>query len=337
MAGSYQDASKQYRAALELVPEHPAALLGLAEVLLSSACKHMAMGAAGAAALELSEAAQRATAAVSGAKFTTQEDTSAADGHTVGQPHSSVPSAAAVAADHSSNNIQPPAAAAEGKQQQRLQYSSNLVTAWKLLGDILLQQHLLQPTAAAAAGAGSGSGSADSVAAVHAALQHLAARRDLLSHARKAYARALALNPAAGELWGDVGLCYSHEAKLLQQLQPPQSSEGAVAAAIAAARAAAVRTARGGLRLSPASSWLWGVLANALAASGDPAAAEYAYSRALALDPKAAILWVQLGRLYSRYCSGGWSRPDCDTSGTAMRLPQPTAGCPEWAGACGTV
>jgi hypothetical protein len=37
---------------------------------------------------------------------------------------------------------------------------------------------------------------------------------------------------------------------------------------------------------------------------GDPAAAEFSYSRALALDPKAAALWVQLGRLYSRHGSG---------------------------------
>jgi hypothetical protein len=46
------------------------------------------------------------------------------------------------------------------------------------------------------------------------------------------------------------------------------------------------------------------VLANAAAAAGDAAAAEYGYSKALALDPKAAMLWVQLGRLYGRYGSG---------------------------------
>jgi cytochrome c-type biogenesis protein CcmH/NrfG len=62
--------------------------------------------------------------------------------------------------------------------------------------------------------------------------------------------------------------------------------------------------ARGGLRLSPSSSWLWGVLAGATAASGDAAAAEYCYSRALSLDPKDAMLWVQLGRLYNKHGSG---------------------------------
>jgi tetratricopeptide (TPR) repeat protein len=288
MAGAYQDAAQQYRAALQLLPQHTAALLGLAEVLLASACRHMAMGAAGAATLELTEAAEHAAAAVSGVKVAAQEATAAEGG----------------AGD---------AAAADGPQQpqeQQLLSSSNLVTAWKLLGDILLQKHLLQPlTAAAAADSSIAIADAHSDAAttaVAAALQHLAARRQLLQQARRAYARALALNPAAGELWGDVALCYSHEAKLLQQLQPQQSpaQQGATAAAIAAARAAAVRNARGGLRLSPASSWLWGVLAGALAAVGDPAAAEFSYSRALALDPKAAALWVQLGRLYSRHGSG---------------------------------
>ncbi|KAF6252995.1 hypothetical protein COO60DRAFT_1704042 [Scenedesmus sp. NREL 46B-D3] len=286
MAGAYQDAAQQYRAALLLLPQHPAALLGLAEVLLSSACRHMAMGAAGAATLELTEAAERAAAAVSGVKVEEQ---------------------AAAAANGVAGEATAAREAADAPQQRHVLLGSNLATAWKLLGDILLQKHLLQPlTAAAAANATTASTHGDTAAAaVAAALQHLSARRQLLQHARRAYSRALALNPAGGELWGDLALCYSHEAKLLQQLQPqqPAAQQGATAGAIAAARAAAVRAARGGLRLSPASSWLWGVLAGALAAAGHPAAAEFSYSRALALDPKAAALWVQLGRLYSRHGS----------------------------------
>ncbi|KAF8069413.1 SKI3 [Scenedesmus sp. PABB004] len=245
MAGAYEDAAAAYRGALALAPGHPAALLGLGEVLLASGCRHAAMGAAGAAALELGEAASRAGEAARGA--------------------------------------------------------NNLVTAWKLLGDVQLQQHLLQPSAAAAADAPGGGGGGEPTVA--AALVHLASRRGLLRSARRAYAHALALDPASGELWGDVALCYSYEAQLLQQLQPPGGAPGAPAAAIAAARSAAVSTARGGLRLAPTSAWLWGVLAGALAAAGDPAAAEYAYSRALALDPRAAATWVALGRLYSRHGS----------------------------------
>lgn len=286
MTGAYDTAAAKYRAALQVVPQHPAALLGLAEVLLSSACRHAAMGAAGAAAVELSQAAEVARAATTGVKA------------------AAVPGAAAVGTADRVHTAAP--ATSNGSEQQHssgMLYTTNLVTAWKLLGDILLQQHMLQPTATAACA----SGPAAAEEAVSAALQHLAARRHLLRDARRSYSRALRLNPAAGEVWGDVALCYYHEARLLQQQQQQSSQPSVPNTSITTARAAAVRTARGGLRLSPTSSWLWGVLAGAAEAAGDPAAAEYAYSRALALDPKAAMLWVQLGRLYSRHGSGGLS------------------------------
>lgn len=326
MNGAYIAAAERYRAALQIVPQHPAALLGLAEVLLSSAGQHVAMGATGAAAVELQEAAQLAGKATSGAKTGPVQQGAAAgasSGPTAGaavSPRASAAAAAvalltptpsaAVAARTSGAGGSATAAPGSADQQQppqeQFQYSSNIVTAWKLLGDILVQQHLLQPAAAAAAARET---SADAVAAVAAALDGLVARQGLLARARRAYAHALMLNPAAGEVWGDVAQCYSHEARLLLELQPHTQQQGASSAtatadAVAAARAAAVRTARGGLRLAPASSWLWGVLAGAAASAGDPAAAEYAYSRALALDPKAAMLWVQLGRLYSRCGSG---------------------------------
>jgi tetratricopeptide (TPR) repeat protein len=328
MNSAYISAAERYRAALQIVPQHPAALLGLAEVLLSSAGQHVAMGATGAAAVELAEAAELATAAASGVKTAAVGAASAAEGG-VGAAVSPRASAAAAAvalltpspgpARGSVTSSSTTAAASDTTQQQlpeQFQYSSNIVTAWKLLGDILLQQHLLQPAATAVAR----EALADAESAVAAALASLASRQGLLAKARRAYAHALRLNPAAGEVWGDVAQCYGHQARLLLELQPHQqiaSSATAAAAApaatavskaeadpVAAARAAAVRTARGGLRLAPASSWLWGVLAGAAAAAGDPAAAEYGYSRALALDPKAAMLWVQLGRLYSRYGSG---------------------------------
>lgn len=329
-------AGERYRAALQLVPDHPAALLGLGEVLLSSAGQHVAMGATGAAAVELSEAAELAAAAVSGVKAVTL-DPAAAAGDTSGQQPARTcatsPTASAAAAAVALLNPSPggpsaaggasaaagsSAAAAAGTPStawQVFQYSSNLATAWKLLGDVLLQQHMLQPAAAAAARETSPDGSA----AVAAALQGLSTRQGLLAKARRAYAHALMLDPTAGEVWGDVAQCYSHQARLALELQPSttqqQQQQGPAGAgagaggadAVAAARRAAVAMARGGLRLAPASSWLWGVLAGAAAAAGDAAAAEYSYSRALALDPKAAMLWVQLGRLYSRHGSGeGW-------------------------------
>lgn len=293
MAGAYASAAEKYRMALKLVPQHPAALLGLAEVLLSSACKHAAMGAAGAAAVELSQAAEAAKTAVTCVKEVQTAAGQSPAAETPGSPWASA---------------SPTAASRRQLQQQQLQHSvtsvylTNLPTAWKLLGDILLQQHFLQPIAAARVNQHATSASSEAEDAVAAAVQQLLAGRDLLTSARRAYARALRLNPSSGELWGDLAVCYTLEAKLLQQLQP-YTQQSSSTASSRAARAAAVRTARGGLRLSPASSWLWGVLAGA-AAVDDPAAAEYAYSRALALDPKAAALWVQLGRLYSKDGAG---------------------------------
>lgn len=293
MAGAYDTAADKYRAALKAVPAHPAALLGLAEVLLSSACRHSAMGAAGAAAVELVQAAEVARAAADGVK---SADSSA------GTSAAATGQQAYAAAPATANGLQPQQEVHGHQQHSSLLCTTNLATAWKLLGDILLQQHMLQPKAAAVAVAAGMSGTDAAREAVSTALQHLAARRDTLRDARRAYARALHLHPTSGEVWGDLALCYSHEARLLQQLQVSKGTP--TAADIHMSWCAAVRTARGGLRLSPASSWLWGVLAGAAAAAGDPAAAEYSYSRALALDPKAAILWVELGRLYRRYGSG---------------------------------
>ena len=301
MAGGYIPAAERYRAALLLLPQHPAALLGLAEVLLSSAGQHVAMGATGAAALELTEAAQLATAAVTGVKTAAAVAGDGAAAATAGGAAVSAPSTCAAAAALALLTPSPgpaggstaaaaggvtrvtaagsnaTAAAADGQVSAasggQVQYSSNIVTAWKLLGDVLMQQHLLQPAAAAAVTADP----VDADSAVAAALQGLAARQGLLAQARRAYAHALMLNPSAGEIWGDLAQCYSHQARLLlelQPLQPRQQQQGSSAAdnAVAAARAAAVRMARGGLRLAPASSWLWGVLAGAAAAAGDAAA-----------------------------------------------------------------
>lgn len=338
MNGAYISAAERYRGALQNVPQHPAALLGLAEVLLSSAGQHVAMGATGAAAVELAEAADLATAATSGVKTAAMGAAAALESQAGAavSPRASAAAAAVALLTPSPGRaaVASPAAARRSvtgggsstaadddtsqqqqQQQDQFQYSSNIATAWKLLGDVLMQQHLLQPAATAAAR----ETSKDADSAVAAALDGLVARQGLLAKARRAYAHALMLNPTAGEVWGDVAQCYSHQARLLLELQPhqQQQQQGVSAAApattavskaaadpVAAARAAAVKMARGGLRLAPASSWLWGVLAGAAASAGDPAAAEYGYSRALALDPKAAMLWVQLGRLYSKYGSG---------------------------------
>lgn len=105
--------------------------------------------------------------------------------------------------------------------------------------------------------------------------------------ARRAYLRAVHLEPSSGLLWGDLGGSCHQEAQLLQlQLQQvaPGSDADAAAAAAAAdgearmgvARARAERLVQGGLRLAPADAWLWRQLG---AVASDPAVVEYALGR----------------------------------------------------------
>ncbi len=51
----------------------------------------------------------------------------------------------------------------------------------------------------------------------------------------------------------------------------------------------------GGLRLAPASPELWAALG---CAAVDPRAREYALQRSLQLEPRSAVAWTALGRLY---------------------------------------
>lgn len=64
----------------------------------------------------------------------------------------------------------------------------------------------------------------------------------------------------------------------------------------------ASRLLRGGLRLEPSSDWLWAALGDAEAEEGPR---EFAWSRALQLNPKRAGVWASLGRLYARHGEGG--------------------------------
>jgi tetratricopeptide (TPR) repeat protein len=222
MSARYADSAERYRAALQLQPSFPAAQLGLAETLLAAARLHARMGAAGAAADELREAAQQASACARGAG------------------------------------------------------GAHMVTAWKLLGDVLSQHAAVAlggPLAAPAAGEGPEAGAA----AAGAAARGLGTKLVAMRAARRAYLRALHLEPSSGPLWGDLACSCHREARLLRL----QASAGADAdldaeARGAAAAARAERLVKGGLRLAPAEPWLWRQLG---AVSQDPAAAEYSFSR----------------------------------------------------------
>ncbi|KAK9847277.1 hypothetical protein WJX84_002642 [Apatococcus fuscideae] len=60
--GSYPDSEARFQQALHLEKDHPAAQLGAAETMLSSARRHLALGASGLAAAELRRAAKHASA-----------------------------------------------------------------------------------------------------------------------------------------------------------------------------------------------------------------------------------------------------------------------------------
>ncbi len=186
----------------------------------------------------------------------------------------------------------------------------NLATAWKLLGDVHAQHSVVNPKAVAeklaAAKAAGARGAADAAAA---AKEGVAARLGEVRRARRAYAAAAHLNPTQGTLWGDIATTLAAEAGLLR-LQP-----GCSASRVAVLHARAGAIVRGGLRLAPSSGWLWACLGRVV---GDPGKAEVAWGRALQLEPRDAITWAELGRLYSRNGAGGCL--SCSAAGAAPAI-----------------
>lgn len=261
----------RYRSALQLQPGFAAAQLGLAETLLAAARQHARMGAAGAAAAELREAAQQASACA------------------------------------------------------RRGSGSQMVTAWKLLGDVLMQHARVPPGAATPAPAGGG-GRADERAAAEdaadAARRALGTRLVAMRAARRAYLRAAHLEPSSGLLWGDLAGSCHQEAALLRLQDAGGAGGGAEggqgAGSLAAAAAArAERLAKAGLLLAPTDPWLWRQLGAVAAA---PATSEYAFSRCGVHDrgarrSSAGAASRRLRRLRHR-CSSGFSGP---RAGPALR------------------
>ena len=276
----------RYRSALQLSSNHPVALLGLAESLLVAASAHIHMGAWGAAAAELDEAQQAAAAAAKG------------------------PTAAAAAAGEAEVEVgDQRGGGGDGVRRngREVRGGGHLLTAWKLLGDVLLHQAQLPPAAVAAA---AGEGEVAATAPAEEEQQQQQQQRHqvtlgLLKAARKAYVKALHLNPAgAGELWGDIALTCHREAEVRKLLgQEPVTryvtqvtgSDTAVGEGQQLEKLAE-RVVHGGLRLCPSSAWLWGVLGWV---SKDPGVKEYGLVRSLQLNPQDARAWVLLGRFYS--------------------------------------
>jgi hypothetical protein len=77
---------------------------------------------------------------------------------------------------------------------------------------------------------------------------------------RRAYAKALHLNPAQPRAWQDTAFAYHHQAQLLRP-QPAVEAAGTRAQpSLASLTAAAERVARAGLRLDGTSADLWAAL-----------------------------------------------------------------------------
>lgn len=171
----------RYRAALQLDPNHPAALLGLAEAALAGGRASARAGALGTAADELAEgaaAARRAAAA-----------------------HGNLVTAWKLAGDcHIQFAAIPPPATSSGP------------------GGGAVATGAGRPAALAAPAAGGAPPSAAPSAAA-AAKRSVPAQLSEVARARRCYAAALHLNPWCGPLWGDLARCCGSEASL-QRLVP---------------------------------------------------------------------------------------------------------------------
>ncbi len=246
--GDPDKALGSHEAALKLDSTHPAALLGAAEALTSSAGGYIQSGAVKAAGIELEKAAKYAKMCAS-------------------------------------NN-------------------SNLISAWKQLGDILLiarnapfrDPSTLLPLSTTSLE--ENEATPETQEAVGVVLEKKWQQRiTAVQHSRKTYTRALFLSPSASSAWHDVACTYYHESQLYRAHPSilTSSSLGPTKNKVENLLVEAERCVRGALRLHPASPKLWTALG---IASTDRAVKEYALSRSLQLDPKSSTAWVALARLY---------------------------------------
>lgn len=158
--------------------------------------------------------------------------------------------------------------------------NSCLIAAWKQLGDVLLlARNAPENTLNADEGGGTGA----------AAVEAWQGRIRAVQHSRRAYIKALHLEPSAASAWQDVACTFYHESQLYRaHTAGPENLSFPL-------QTRAVLCLRGALRLDPSSPELWAALG---VASTDRATKEYALSRSLQLDPRSSTAWVALARLY---------------------------------------
>ncbi|KAK3267176.1 hypothetical protein CYMTET_24254, partial [Cymbomonas tetramitiformis] len=195
--------------------------------------------------------------------------------------------------------------------------NSTVMSAWKLLGDILIAHRGVTPalpqvaapaeTSAASSPplCGLGLPAAPSIEAlpedcppaltaaggeVETRLEEWRKRVGAVRMARRCYSKLLHLRPWDASAHADVAAAHLTEAAL-------RRAHPTLAARIPDLHlhATGQRLARAALGLDPSSAAAWGMLA---AAATDPALKESAISRSLQLEPKNALAWSMLGRAY---------------------------------------
>ena len=158
--------------------------------------------------------------------------------------------------------------------------NSCLVAAWKQLGDVLLlARNAPEESSLNAEGEVLGA----------AAIEAWQGRIRTVQRSRKAYVKALHLEPSAASAWHDVACTFYHESQL------HRSNATSLENLSSSLLERAVLCMRGALRLEPSSAELWTALG---IASPDKSVKEYALSRSLQLDPRSSSTWVALARLY---------------------------------------
>ena len=140
-----------------------------------------------------------------------------------------------------------------------------------------------------------------------------AAARTAARRARRAYARAIHLEPNAACAWRDLaGACIAEgDACASRGVESPGRDESP---ANLKRRDEAERCLRGALRVDTADPATWTAIGTLPGAEGadptrDIARRETALARAVALDPRCAPAWSALGRLYLRRAKGAEADP----------------------------
>jgi tetratricopeptide (TPR) repeat protein len=161
---------------------------------------------------------------------------------------------------------------------------SSLITAFKLLGDLLRQRAEVSTCDRNGAKYLSGEKA-----------KQWRERTNYVRQSRRAYIKALHLCPESASAWQDVAGCLFHDFQIQKSQDTVDALQKEAAVAVLELRKKSEWMLRGGLRLDPESPGMWSTLG---VVSTKPSAQEYALSRSLQLDPSNPVAWVALAKMY---------------------------------------